>query len=231
MLPLTPELADREVSEEVVRSLNRPRSPKRSFQHALYLLSRCLSLIYGGTPRVSPSLSNIITTPGRSFAPSWNTLWTENQRWHAERPVELQQIYQVRGPDISHIDTENTSQFPILVCTTTLAVVANAIHHITSMLLLSHKPRLARVVSLPQSSISPIWHAQSVVGIALSNDFPEQWDPVFVAGLLLSAGSMSHISQQATILEIFDRIMTSTGMKLDGKITALKSAWSIAGAA
>lgn len=232
MLPLTSELADHESSEEVIRSLNRPKSPKRSFQHALYLLSRCLSLIYAATsafPRISPSLSSILNTPGRTFAPTWNTLWTESQRWHAERPVEMQQIYQVRGPDISRIDADSVSQFPILVCTTTLAVVANAIHHITSLLLLNHKPRLARVVALSQSSISPIWHAQSIVGIAMSNDFPEQWDPLFIAGLLLAAGGMSHASQQTTMIEIFDRITASTGVKLDSKVEALKSAWRIAG--
>lgn len=232
MLPLTSDLADRESSEEIIRSLNRQKSSKRWFQHCLYLLSRCLSLIYHTTlasPGPTGSVASFVNSPDRSYTPLWSTLWTENQRWYAERPIELQQIYQIRGVDVSRIDSDSASQFPILVYTSTLALVASVVHHTTSLLLLNHKPRLAKTVALAQSSTSPIWHAQSIAGIAASNDFPEQWDPTFIAGLFLAAGSMSHVSQQSALIETFGRITAATGMNFDRKIAALRSAWSIAG--
>lgn len=77
--------------------------------------------------------------------------------------------------------------------------------------------------------MSPIWHAQSIAGIATSNDSPEQWDPILVMGLILVAKDMTHKSQQSAVLERLRRITAATGMKLDQEIEVLKSGWSIAG--
>ncbi|KAG0652305.1 hypothetical protein D0Z07_1205 [Hyphodiscus hymeniophilus] len=169
-------------------------------------------------------------TFGSTRTPSeWVSLWDECQKWYTERPVELQQIVEIRGVEVDSIDAQNVSSFPILIFTTPLALAANAFYHMASFLLLKHRPRLLKVVPGPRSFTSHIWHAQSIVGISLSNDAPEQWDPILVAGLILVAKELTHESQQSAVLERITRITSVTGLKLDLEIETLKSGWSIAG--
>ena len=125
------------------------------------------------------------------------------------------------------MDPQNLSSFPIIVFTSSLALVANAANHITSLLLLTHRPRLLKSAGNRGSSTSPIWHAQSIAGIACSNSSSD-WDPVLITGLLLAAKSMSHESQQAAVLETIDRITSDTGIRFDEEIQVLKASWKIA---
>lgn len=166
---------------------------------------------------------------GPSISSQWASLWTNCQRWYSNRPVEVQQILEIRGLEVDLIDEQNSSSFPFLVYTTPLALVANAVYHITSLLLLTHRPRIMKPLAGPRSLTSHIWHAQSIAGIAASNDSAEQWDPILVTGLLLAAKDMTHVSQQAAVLERLGRITALTGIKLDQEIEALKSTWDIAG--
>lgn len=109
-----------------------------------------------------------------------------------------------------------------------MALVANAVYHITSLLLLAHKPRLLKSLPGPRCLTSHIWHAQSIAGIAASNDSLEQWDPILVAGLLLIAREMTHESQQTVLLERLRRITATTGINLERETEALQSVWRIA---
>lgn len=134
----------------------------------------------------------------------------------------------IRGGEADQIDPDHDSSFPILIYTTPMALVANAVYHTISLLLLTHKPRLLKSLPGPRSVTSHIWHAQSIAGIAASNDSPEQWDPILVASLLIIAKEMTHESQQAVLLDRFSRITATTGIKLDRETEALQAAWNLA---
>lgn len=211
-----------------------PRSINRVYKHALCLLGHCLSLIHDGpgtsTPQAAPP-SEYAAFPSLQqshFLSQWTFLWTDCQKWYNERPVDAQQIVDIRGGEADRIDPNHDSALPILIYTTPMALVANAVYHITSLLLLGHKPRLLKALPGPRCFTSHIWHAQSIAGIAASNESPEQWDPVLVASLLLIARDMTHQSQQAVLMVIFRKIMANTGIKLDREIEALQSVWEIA---
>lgn len=211
-----------------------PRSINQVYKHALSLLGHCLSLIYGG-PDASPpqagSPSQFAAFPALQqshFLSQWTFLWSDCQKWYNERPVDAQQIVDVRGGEADQIDPNHDSALPILIYTTPMALVANAVYHITSLLLLGHKPRLLKSLPGPRCFTSHIWHAQSIAGIAASNESPEQWDPVLVASLLLIARDMTHQSQQAVLMRIFRKITATTGIKLDRETEALQSVWKIA---
>jgi hypothetical protein len=213
--------------------LSQHRSLKQFFQQALFLVASCLTLIYRNTETSSPvpesqhqhaAAFELMRTPSE-----WISLWNECQKWYSERPVELQQIVEIRGVEVDSIYAQNVSSFPILIYTTPLALAANSFYHMASFLLLRQRPRLLDVIPGPRPFTSLIWHVQSIVGIALSNDAPEQWDPILVAGLILVAKELTHESQQSAVLEGIARITSVTGLKLDHEIEALKSGWSIAG--
>ena len=167
------------------------------------------------------SMQNLAST-------GWTAIWNNCLEWYSDRPVELQPIVDIRGMEVDEVDMQRTSSFPILIYTTPLALVANAIYHITSLLLLKHKPRLLRAIPGSRSFLSPMWHMHSIAGIAIADDSPEQWDPILVAGLLLVARDLTHEAQQETVLERLGIIRASTGMNLTDEIETLRNSWSIA---
>lgn len=162
------------------------------------------------------------------FLAQWTFLWTDCQKWYNERPVDAQQIVDVRGREADQIEPDHTSSFPILIYTTPMALAANAVYHIASLLLLTHKPRLLKSLPGPRCFTSHIWHAQSIAGIVASNDSPEQWDPILIAGLLRIAREMTHESQQGVLSERLSRIAEATGINLEQETEALQFVWSIA---
>lgn len=204
----------------------------RFYQHALCLLGHCLALIYGdpvsSLQAGSPQLAAFPSLRQSHFLSQWTFLWSDCQKWYNERPVDAQQILDVRGGEADQIDPDHNSSFPILIFTTPMALVANAVYHITSLLLLTHKPRLLKSLPGPRCFTSHIWHAQAIAGVAASNDSPEQWDPVLVASLLFIARDMTHESQQVVILERLRRITATTGINLEHETDSLKSRWRVA---
>ncbi|CAI7580639.1 unnamed protein product [Penicillium bialowiezense] len=211
-----------------------PQTVHRAYKHILCLLGHCLALIHGDPDVSSPST---VPSPDLAVFPSlrqshnlseWTFLWSDCQKWYNDRPVNVQQIVDIRGGEADHIDPDHDSSFPILIYTTPMALVANAVYHTISLLLLTHKPRLLKSLPGPRSVTSYIWHAQSIAGIAASNDSPEQWDPVLVASLLVIAKEMTHESQQTVILQCLAKITATTGIKLDREREALQAAWNLA---
>ncbi|KAJ5719947.1 hypothetical protein N7493_006825 [Penicillium malachiteum] len=216
------------------RSTTSKSSVTRAYQHALCLLGHCLALIYGNqdgsSPHAagSPELATFRSFRQSHFLSQWTFLWTDCQKWYHERPIDLQQIVDVRGSEADQIDPDHDSSFPILIYTTPIALVANAVYHITSLLLLNYKPRLLKSLPGPRCFTSHIWHAQSIAGIAASNDSLEQWDPILVAGLLLIAKEMTHQSQQKVLLERLKIITSTTGMNLERETETLQAVWRMA---
>lgn len=210
------------------------RSAQEIFQHSLFLLGSTLRLVFGNAEPPPPvqeftDAASFAAARGPSLSARWTRLWTNTQRWYANRPADVQPVVEVRGMNVSDIDLDDSSSFPILVYTTPVALVANAVYHVTSLLLLTHRPRLLKTLSGPRSLTSHIWHAQSIAGIAANNEAPEQWDPLLIAGLHLAAKGMTHAAQQTAVLARLRRISQLTGIKLEREEADLRAAWSIVG--
>ncbi|KAE8338011.1 hypothetical protein BDV24DRAFT_153892 [Aspergillus arachidicola] len=139
----------------------------------------------------------------------------------------MRPILDISGVEADEINTGNCSSFPILIYTSPLALLANTIYHISSFLLLIHKPRLLKTLPGPKRFTSRIWHAQAIAGSATSNEFKEQWDPILIASLLTVAPEMTHKSQQSILLNLLSSITTVTGIKLDSEIDDLRCGWNI----
>ncbi|KAI6088171.1 hypothetical protein F4821DRAFT_96550 [Hypoxylon rubiginosum] len=157
----------------------------------------------------------------------WLHLWTQCQQWYEGRLPWAQPILDIRPLEARQIDTETFSSFPIQIYTTTIALLSNAVYHITSLLLLSRKPRLPAVSAQDRHLASSTWHAQKIAGIATRNNFKDQWDPILIAGLLLVSGDMTNKAQQDTLLECFGKMSDATGIRLDRETGELRSHWAI----
>ncbi|KAF4167393.1 hypothetical protein CNMCM6936_005350 [Aspergillus lentulus] len=206
-------------------STSEPTPIKQVYQHILLLLAHTLSFIFGGPTAYLEGLGPVDTVPRLNPVSQWNYLWTECRRWYQNRPLQVQPVLDVRAAHADEIDPQNASSFPILVYTTPLALVANAVYHVASFLLLTRKPRFAKTLTGPKYLSSSIWHAQSIAGIATSNDTVEQWDPILIAALLLIAKDMTHHLQQSAVLNRLQRITELTGINLGYEIESLQSQW------
>ncbi|RHZ43906.1 uncharacterized protein CDV56_102381 [Aspergillus thermomutatus] len=200
-------------------------SIKQVYQHILLLLAHTLCFIYGGPTTYLEGLREEDRVPALNPVSQWTYLWTECRRWYQNRPLQVQPVLDVRAVQADEIDPQNASSFPILVYTTPLALVANAVYHVASFLLLTRKPRFVKTLTGPKCLSSSIWHAQSIAGIATSNDTVEQWDPILIAALLLIAKDMTHHLQQSAVLNRLRRVTVLTGINLDYEIESLQSQW------
>jgi hypothetical protein len=120
---------------------------------------------------------------------------------------------------------ESLAAFPIEIYSTPIALQANMAIHLSFIVLLAHKPRLPRL-SRPEVRLgSDSWHAQKIAGMAVWNHFKEQFDPLFVAALLLTAEKMTHESQQMAVLGAFRDVERKMGIVLDDQIARLENIW------
>ncbi|CAK7216046.1 hypothetical protein SEUCBS140593_002738 [Sporothrix eucalyptigena] len=138
-------------------------------------------------------------------------------------------------------DDELHPLFPSILFTNGTAVLGNQLYHTAMMLLLQSKPRTAiheqsgvgggglNGGSRPSPAWSPLWHAQRVCGIALSNIRRECWDLPLVASLWVVAQTMTYEPQQRALLRGFDALATRMGWQVDHFQVTLRQVWGMEG--
>lgn len=202
------------------------------YNWTLYHLTSCLHFVFRASSaspeaaRASPGSPEALSIAGAP--PNWHTLWLRTQAWYDTRPMEMQSLVDVGSIEMSQIDPMNSASFPIHLYSSAIAVQAATFYHITALLLLHHKPRLLNVPGRRQHLTSPNWHARAIAGIATSNEFPEQWDPIVIASLLYIAKDITHFAQQHAILQCFRNIAAQTGILLEEEAEQLRAQWAAA---
>jgi hypothetical protein len=139
----------------------------------------------------------------------------------------MQPILDIGNIEAGRIDTRADASFPIQLYTNALGMQANIAYHMSSLLLLMGKPRLLKLSGYPLSTTSQSWHVQTIAGIASTNDFAEQWDPITIAALLFTARDMTHPSQQNALRVCFQKIRAGTGIRLDQELSELQALWNV----
>ncbi|EFQ35785.1 uncharacterized protein GLRG_10980 [Colletotrichum graminicola M1.001] len=158
----------------------------------------------------------------------WTMLSDALGAWYANRAQEFRPMAEMDGEE---------SLFPVVLFTNGAAVFANPLYHTAMPLLLQNKPRVlllqtaAAAAAAKKSSAaplsSPLWHAQSVCGIALNNDRRDSWDLCLVASLYLAAQRMTYEPQQRAILRCFERVRALTGWRVDGFSAKAREDWGL----
>lgn len=166
--------------------------------YMVYLCSRVLNLIAGGRD---------------DYEKEWKLLWKEIGDWHENRPSELKPIY-----------TFNDSPFPGILYVNGPSISANQLYHMAIILMQQNKPRLHKIVNLDHVK-SPIWHARQICAISLHNEHHGCWNnalqPLWIAGQLLS-GEQEH----EILLELLQKIESTTGWQMNFRAEDLKRHWS-----
>lgn len=203
-----------------------------AYNWTLYHLTSCLHFVFRisstslEAASASPVSPGTFPRPGASL--DWHNLWLRTQAWYDTRPVEMQSLVDVGSIEMSRIDPMNPASFPIHLYSSAIAVQAAIFYHMNALLLLQHKPRLLNIPGRRQHLTSPNWHARAIAGIATSNEFTEQWDPIVVASLIYIASNITHSAQQHAILECLAAISVQTGIPLEVEAEQLRTQWSAA---
>ncbi|KAG5752495.1 hypothetical protein H9Q69_005130 [Fusarium xylarioides] len=154
---------------------------------------------------------------------TWSKLWARCVQWFRDRPPDM--IPLLESPEVDHATSTNTP-FTADVYSSAIAVQANLAIHFSALILLSYKPRLVKLSSIPHRLASRSWHAQKLAKVALWNNFSDQWDPVVVATVVRIARDMTYPSQQEALLSCFQRIGDATKIPLQSEIADLQQFWS-----
>ncbi|KAF6829714.1 C6 zinc finger domain-containing protein [Colletotrichum plurivorum] len=158
----------------------------------------------------------------------WTMLSDALGAWYASRAQEFRPMVEMDGGG-GDGDEEEKNLFPIILFTNGAAVFANQLYHTAMLLLLQNRPRTlqtgAATGAKKSSSVSPLWHAQRVCGIAVNNDRRDSWDLCLVASLYLAAQRMTYEPQQRAVLECFERVRTLTGWNVEGFAARVREDW------
>ncbi|KAF6829470.1 C6 zinc finger domain-containing protein [Colletotrichum musicola] len=158
----------------------------------------------------------------------WTMLSDALGAWYASRAQEFRPMVEMDGGG-GDGDEEEKTLFPIILFTNGAAVFANQLYHTAMLLLLQNRPRTLQTAAATgakkSSSVSPLWHAQRVCGIALNNDRRDSWDLCLVASLYLAAQRMTYEPQQRAVLECFERVRTLTGWNVEGFAARVREDW------
>ncbi|CAI6091575.1 unnamed protein product [Clonostachys chloroleuca] len=229
---LTEEPPSMSLVKYLEQSVSAPDSAIRtSYLACLSQLAQCLHLTYSclaqltarsGEPQVgSPTGADPAGKAAEAWS-SWHTLWARCINWYQARPLEMEPIF---GFSSGEPSAESSASFPIEIYSTPIALQANMAIHLSFIVLIAHKPRLLKLSRSEVRLGSESWHAQKIAGMAAWNHFQEQFDPLFVAALLLAAERMTHESQQVALLKAFRDIERKMGIVLDDQIARLERIW------
>lgn len=177
----------------------------------LVLCTKALEFTFGdmGTPSLNPE--------AQPRATRWQSIVNSLNDWYTARPPTFRPV----------IDLNNkASPFPTLYFSSGASTLANQLYHTTMMLILAHKPRTLQLDQRRSSSLSQLWHAQRICGIAVNNNRCECWDPCLLASFYLAARQMTHEAQQTEIVMAFERV-GALGWRIDGFVELLHQEWHI----
>lgn len=189
-------------------------SREDQLRRALYLLHRAIMLC---TPSLRLSQSQM------PFGSLWQSCWSDAQIWYAMRSEDVQQALELTDLDAVTSDC-GSLDLPCIIFTNACAALANLVHHLTSLLLLQHKPRLTKVAAEHGSSTSVTWHAVRVVGIAAVAVEDGLCDPLLAAASFKAADVLSHSGQLSAVANTLRKTAATCGMKLDREISIFENA-------
>ncbi|KAL7823160.1 hypothetical protein V8C26DRAFT_385562 [Trichoderma gracile] len=159
---------------------------------------------------------NLGTEP-RSRAIRWKAIVNSLNDWYTNRPSAFRPVIELDSAG---------SPFPTMYFTSGGGTLSNQLYHTAMMLMLAHKPRTLHLDQRRSSSLSQLWHAQRICGIAVNNNRRECWDPCLLASFYLAARHMTHEAQQREILMGFGRV-AALGWRVGGFVERLRQEWLI----
>ena len=193
-----------------------PETVADSLNVAIDLLIRGLAFVDDAFRQKSPPIP---------MASAWTSCWSEAQIWYAVRIEEMQPILELDAKFTSATPptTVKSCDMPHIVFSNAASIVANAVHHVTALLLIQHKPQLIRPAAEEASSTASSWHALRIAAISAAAVEHDVWDPLLTAAVIRAGQTLSHPAQVSAIVGLLREISQKSGMPLEDEILLLDS--------
>lgn len=193
-------------------SSNTSQKSIRFDQKPLLLCAQALNYCFRQEYEIPPSVGMPI-----SKTQNWKALFESIATWYDSRPQKLKPIIEIEETD--------EQLFPLVLFTNGEALLANQVYHTSTLLLLQNRPRTLRHEYGRSFVMSPLWHAQRICGICLSNDNRATWDFNMIASFYLAAKLMTYEPQQKAILAGLTHISSITRWNLGCLAAQLMQEW------
>ena len=158
---------------------------------------------------------------GLNHVDIWRKLVSGFEEWYQHRPLEFQPIIELYPKD----GMSSEDEFPTIVFSSGATTLANQLYHTGMLLLLQNKPRFVTLPRSNSSTMSLLWQAHRVCGIAMNNDRWDCWDPSLLASLLVAAKTTTHQSQHAILLRTLAHVQQLTEWNAVHHINNLEREW------
>lgn len=179
----------------------------RSSSEILVLCAHAARLVFGGPD-----------TPAEARVEQWTSILESLGSWYTSRHQNFRPMVEIDGKG---------GGFPLLLFTSGAGLMANQLYHTAMLLMLQSRPRAARVSGARAATMSALWHARRICGIALANDARESWDPSLVASFVVAARGMTHADQHELLLGKLEEVGRLTGWKVGYYRSILTEEWSM----
>lgn len=160
---------------------------------------------------------------GLNRVETWKTLVQGFAHWYMHRSQAFQPIVDLYPKDGVLTDDD----YPTIVFTSGAALLGNQLYHTGMLLLLQNKPRFADKPSQNSPSMSTLWHAHRICGIAIQNDRSGWWDPCLVASLIVAGRIATHASQHNAIMRTLELVQRLTGWIISPYVDQLRAEWQL----
>ena len=184
--------------------------------HMVYLCGQAIDLLCtsGMWEQRHIRRSNVLDV--LDYTSDWTQLFDFIEAWYLNQPDEMKPLLFI-PPQPEH----RGGPFATLLFGNPPAVSGNQLYHTAALLMLKYKPPQVRFARKPKSIL---WHARQICSISISNHHHGCWtnsiQPLWLAGL-----HMSHPSEHAAILEIYERIERELGWSTKWRQDDLKDFW------
>ncbi|KAK0391175.1 hypothetical protein NLU13_0676 [Sarocladium strictum] len=156
--------------------------------------------------------------PGlRSRVDAWKEIFNSLDLWYSNRPQDFRPVLEIDKQD---------RLFPLLLFTSSAAIMANQMYHTAMLLLLQQRPRTLAAELGRSANLSPLRHAQKICGISLNNTGQSSWDFSLVASFYMAAKRMTYAPQQDTILKKLEQVRDMMGWNLSSLAPQLRQGWN-----
>lgn len=179
----------------------------RSASEILVLCAQAARLVFGGAD-----------TPSETRIEQWTSLLESLGSWYISRCQKFRPMVEI---------DEKGGGFPLLLFTSGAGLMANQLYHTAMLLMLHSRPRSVRVSGARVATMSALWQARRICGIALANDARESWDPSLVASFVVAARGMTHGDQHELLLGKLEEVGRLTGWKVGYYRSMLMEEWGI----
>lgn len=161
---------------------------------------------------------------GSSRMEVWIALVQRFAHWYKHRSQSFQPIIELYRKDGLTAEDD----YPTILFTSGAALLANQLYHTGMLLLLQNKPRFGQRSSQNSPSMSTLWHAHRICGIAMQNDRAGWWDPCLVASVIIAGRTATHASQHNAILYTLESAQRLTGWNVAPYVEQMKTEWHLA---